>query len=145
MSTENQEQKRDTRWKPGESGNPAGRPPGAARKLKELREKIVEHVPAILEQLASKAKEGDAAAARLLLERALPPIKAMEEATPLDLPSGTLTERAEAILQAVAAGDLAPGQGAQLLTALGNVAKAREIDELSRRIEALEQRNGAAK
>jgi hypothetical protein len=77
-------------------------------------------------------------AARLLLERVIPPLKATEEAALLALPDGTLTEQGRAVLGAVAAGKLAPGQGAALLASLGTLAKLAEADELTRRIEALE-------
>ena len=50
-------------------------------------------------------------------------MKASEEPTPLLLPDGTLTEQGQAVLAAVASGELATGQGAALLTALGTLAK----------------------
>ena len=42
------------------------------------------------------------------------------------------------MLSAVSMGDLAPGQGAQLLAAIGALARVVEIDELTERIEKLE-------
>jgi len=42
------------------------------------------------------------------------------------------------VVGAVAAGDLAPGDGAALLASLGTLAKLTEADELERRIVALE-------
>ena len=45
------------------------------------------------------------------------------------------------VLAAVAAGELAPGQGAQLLTAIGTLGKVAELDEMAARITALEQRD----
>ena len=77
-------------------------------------------------------------AARLLLERTIPPLKAAEEAAPLVLPDGTLTEQGRAVLGAVAAGELAPGRGAALLGAMGTLARVVEVDELERRVAALE-------
>jgi hypothetical protein len=56
----------------------------------------------------------------------------------LDLPSGGLAAQAQAVIQAAAAGDLAPGQAAQLVTALSGVGKIIETTELMARIEALE-------
>ena len=129
---------RDNRkWKQGQSGNPAGRPPGTG-KVAALRKQIEEHVPGIITALVAQATTGDAAAARLLLERVLPPIRATEQAQAISLPDGSLTEQGKAILGAVAAGDLAPGQGAQLLQALGSMAKLIETDDLAARIAALE-------
>ena len=126
------------RWKAGESGNPMGRPPGTGE-LGKLRAAIAQHVPTIIEHLVSLAQAGDVGAARLLLERVLPPMKAVEQTQAIYLPSGSLTEQGRAVLAAVAAGELAPGQGAQLLTAIGTLGKVAELDELAARIAALEQ------
>ena len=124
-------------WRAGQSGNPRGRRPGTGEVAK-LRAAIAEHVPTILERLVAAALQGDVSAARLLLERVCPPLKATEEAAPLALPDGTLTEQGRAVLGAVAAGELAPGQGAALLGAIGTLARVAEVDELERRLTALE-------
>ena len=124
-------------WKPGQSGNPAGRKPGTGE-VARLRAAIAEHVPPIIAKLTAAALAGDVGAARLLLERVIPPLKASEESAALALPDGTLTEQGRAVLGAVALGDLAPGQWAALLASLGTLAKLTETDELERRIRALE-------
>lgn len=124
-------------WKPGQSGNPAGRPPGVG-KVAALRKQIEEHVPGIITALAAQATTGDAAAARLLLERVLPPIRATEQAQAITLPDGSLTDQGRAVLAAAGDGVLAPGQAAQLLAGLGSLAKLIETDELVARIAALE-------
>ena len=129
--------KKPGRWKPGQSGNPAGRRPGSGD-VGKLRAAMAEHVPALVKVLLQRALDGDVAAARLLLERTVAPLKASEEAAPIALPDGTLTAQGRTVLGAVAAGDLAPGQGAALLAALGTLAKLTEADELERRIAALE-------
>lgn len=131
--------KRPGRWKAGQSGNPAGRKPGSGEVAK-MRAAMAEHVPALLTVLVERALAGDIGAARLLLERTIAPLKASEETARLSLPDGTLTEQGHAVLTAVAAGKLAPGQGAALLASLGNLAKLTETDELTRRIEVLERR-----
>jgi hypothetical protein len=96
-------------------------------------------VPEILAGLVLAAKGGDVQAARLILERILPPVKAIEQAVALQLPEGgTLTAKASAVLSAAAVGDLAPGQAARLIAALGTLAKISEVDELAARIEKLE-------
>ena len=124
-------------WKPGQSGNPAGKPSGCGE-LQKLRAAIGEHVPEIINQLVTAARGGDIQAARLILERVLPPVKAIEQAQAINLPDGTLTEQGRAVLAAVAAGELAPGQGAQLLAAIGTLGKVAELDELAARITVLE-------
>jgi hypothetical protein len=132
------EKKKLGRWKAGESGNPNGRKPGTGEVAK-LRESIAAHLPEIITQLVAKAVEGDAQAARLLLERVLPALKPMEQPVELTLPADCgLTAQGAAVVQAVAAGTLAPGQGAALLTGLGSLARIKEIDELEKRITQLE-------
>ena len=131
-------------WRAGQSGNPRGRRPGSGEVAK-LRAAIAEHVPTIIERLVAAALQGDTGAARLLLERVCPPLKATEEPAPLALPDGTLTEQGRAVLGAVAAGELAPGQGAALLGAIGTLARVAEVDELERRLTALEARTPGAR
>ena len=129
-------------WAKGQSGNPKGRPPGAGEVAK-LRAAIAGQVPAIIQSLTAAALAGDVQAARLLLERTLPALKPAEQAQALHLPDGTLTDQGRAVLAAVAAGELAPGQGAALLGAIGTLARVAEVDELARRIEALEGKHAA--
>ena len=131
-------QKPPNQWKPGQTGNPKGRPPGVSA-ITKLRASIAGEVPEILASLVVAAKGGDVQAARLILERVLPPVKATEQAVTLQLPEdGSLTDQGWAVLAAVSAGSLAPGQGAQLLAAIGTLAKVTEIDELEARLTKLE-------
>lgn len=125
-------------WKKGQSGNPRGRKPGTGQ-IAKLRAAIGERVPELLAAMMAKALEGDVGAARLLLERAIAPLKGIEQAVTLQLPNdGTLTAKASAVLSAAAAGELAPGQAAQLIAALGTLAKISEVDELAARIAKVE-------
>jgi|GEM_PF-4537850 len=59
----------------------------------------------------------------------------------MDLAGATLSARAAAVLDAVAAGELAPGQAAQLVNALGTMAKIIETDDLAQRVAKLEERH----
>ena len=128
------------KWAPGQSGNPNGRPRGSGQ-VGALRKQIEDHVPEIITAMVAKATEGDAGAARLLLERVLPPIKALQQASPIALPDGSLTEQGKAVLSAIGMGDLVPSQGAQILQALGSLAKLVETDELAARIKKLEEQH----
>ncbi len=126
-----------SKWKPGQSGNPDGRKPGSGQ-VAQLRASIAEQVPGILARLSDAALSGDVGAARLLLERAIPPLKAAELPVEVSISGDSLTEQASRVLASAADGDLAPGQAAVLIGALANVAKIAETDELLRRIERLE-------
>lgn len=74
------------RFKPGQSGNPAGKPKGAVNKLTILRNKILQRsetlvlndMEDILKAVIAQAKKGDMTAARLILDRVLPTRKAVE-------------------------------------------------------------------
>ena len=130
-------------WKKGQSGNPAGRPKGSGDVAK-VRAAIAAQVPALLAKLMAQALEGDTSAARLLLERAIAPLKAAEQPQAVSLKGETLTDQGRAVVAAVAAGELAPGQGAALLGAIGTLARVAEVDELAARVAELEKRHGNA-
>ncbi|WP_347278890.1 DUF5681 domain-containing protein [Plasticicumulans sp.] len=130
-------------FRKGQSGNPKGRPKGRKTTAQALRERITERAGEVLDTVVDAALAGNLLAAQLLLSRCIPPARG--QAVPVELPAlavaGTLTEKADAVLAAVGAGELAADTGAQLLGALGTVAKIRETDELEARIRALEARD----
>ena len=128
-------------WKPGQSGNPAGRRPGTGE-VARLRAVIAQAVPEILDRLVQQAREGDMQAIKLLLERTLPPLKPMALPEPLPVPAtGSLAERAEAVLAALAAGQASPDAAEAAMAGLATLARLRVIDDLERRIAALEERS----
>ena len=61
----------------------------------------------------------------------------------MDLPEGNLAQQAHAVVQAVADGDIAPSQAAQIISALGGVAKIVETTDLLDRIAKLEEKQNA--
>jgi hypothetical protein len=121
------------------AATPKGKKPGSGE-LQRLRASIAGDVPEILAGLVTAAKGGDVTAAKVLLDRVFPAVKPVEHTQELDLPEGgTLTAQGRAVLCAVAMGELAPGQGASLLAAIGSLARVTEIDELETRIATLEK------
>lgn len=127
------------RFAKGNKASP-GRPPGRGV-VAELRDKLAQDVDKIIVVLREQALAGDPQAIRILLDRVLPSLRPVELPTPLDLPVGNLAQQAHAVVQAVGAGDIAPSQAAQIITALGGVAKIIEATELLARIEKLEAAN----
>lgn len=127
-------------FKPGQSGNPSGRPKGSKNVAGRLLGELEDDLPALLEATKKKALGGDTAALRLLLERTLPAKKPEGKAVsiPALIDAQTLTDKATAIVDAIASGDIAPDIGAQLISAIGATAKITEFDDLLKRIEALE-------
>lgn len=74
------------KFKKGQSGNPAGRPKGACGRYTAFRERVDESIEGLIEVLIKKALEGDMAAMRLLLERAVPKVLPEQESQFVDLP-----------------------------------------------------------
>lgn len=135
--------KRDHLFKKGESGNPAGRRPGSLDWRAKLRKEIEAHTPGIVATLAEQAMAGDTSAARLLLERALPPLRAQSQPLALaasDIPrASNLSEAAVAVFHLAAEGKISVEEATGLLTALGGVAKIREVDDLVSKVASLEE------
>lgn len=129
-------------WPKGTSGNPKGRPKGSGL-AGELRKAIASDAGHIVAAMIERAKEGDVQAARTLLDRILPAYK--PESAPVHVPgladAGTLAERAQAALQAAGEGDIGPDTAAALVGAVATLARIHELDEIERRIAALEARN----
>lgn len=131
-----------TRFKKGQSGNPAGRPKGTKNTSAELRKAIAAELPEILRTLVAEARTGNAQAAAVLLSRALPPLRPTTEAPEIAIAGTTLAERAEAITAAAMSGSLSPDAATQLIGVVAQQARIIETSELEERITALEKRNG---
>ena len=128
-------------WKPGQSGNPKGRPPGSRNRVTLVALVAMEEgADAIAKKIVEMAKQGDMSAARLVLERLVPPAK--ERPILLTLPDTSsadgVAKAQAAILQAVAAGDILPGEAATLAGIVEARRKAVETQELEARITELE-------
>ncbi|CAG1020078.1 hypothetical protein MTYM_00049 [Methylococcales bacterium] len=133
------------KFQKGRSGNPAGRPAGTS-KPDTLRQSLGAHVPAVIDAVVQKAKKGDMAAAKLILDRTVPAVKPRELRIAIELPeAGSLVERGDAVINAIASGTLLPGQGKDLLAALTAQARLIESTELLDRIAAIEAAQKAKK
>ncbi|RKD75785.1 DUF5681 domain-containing protein [Kushneria marisflavi] len=130
------------RFKKGRSGNPAGRPKGSVNT--QLRKQLEPHTPALVEKVVQAALAGDMAAMKLCLDRILPPLKASAQTINVDLPNdGSLSDTARAFVDAAARGDIPGDLAAQLVQAIGQTARVIEVDDLQRRLEALERSQDA--
>ena len=98
-------------FKPGESGNPTGRPKGIIDKRSELRSLLETHAKEIIEKLIERAKIGDDVAMRLCVDRLIPRVKP-DEGINFELPEGRLDtgdnmlQIANDLTKAVASGQL---------------------------------------
>ena len=126
----------ESKFTPGKSGNPKGRPKNQTATIL-LRKAIVDAMPEIIQGLIDAAKQGDVGAATVLLNRCVPALKA--EAQTINLPiKPALVEQGAAIVKATMSGNIAPDVGAALITALSNQSRIIEINELTKRLEILE-------
>lgn len=137
--------KRDTRFKPGQSGNPAGKKPGTRNRISQVLEDLMsDEAEAIARTVAEAAKGGDMQAARLVLDRLCPPRKG--RAVTFDLPpistAADVLKAMGAVLQAVAGGDLTPDEGQAMAGLLEIKRKAIETAEIEARLAALEAKGG---
>ena len=127
-----------TQYKPGQTGNPNGRPKDKTPATL-LRKSIIGEMPEIINTLVGLAKGGDVAAAKVLLDRCVPSLK--PQAQPICLPvNGTLAEQGGEIIRATMAGQIPPDIGAQLITALSNQGKLIELQELTERLSRIEKK-----
>ena len=118
-----------------------GRPPGRGQ-VAELRAKLIDgHLPKIIEKLVELALAGDVSAAKALLDRAIPAMKAQAAPVSLPVPAGTLTEKALALLTAALDGSLPPDIASELITALSRIVSIEQATELKARLDALEYKD----
>ncbi len=127
-----------SRFKPGQSGNPKGKPRGTKHASTKLRDVIAADLPSIVGTLVSRAKDGDVHAASVLLSRCLPALKPQSDPPDAPLSGTSLSERAEAIAAASLAGELPPSTATELMTVLMQQARISEVSELAERLERIE-------
>ena len=131
------------KFKPGQSGNPKGRPKGAMDRRNRLRALLEPHADALVAKVVELARDVDTTALKLCLERLVPPMKPQDDPVTLPMFKGTLSDRGNAVLGAMANGAVTPATAADMLKALAAQARLVEVDELASRLAALEARAAA--
>lgn len=133
-----------TRGKPFEPGNP-GRPKGARHRTTLAIEALLEGQHEALTQKAiEKALEGDTVALRLCLDRLAPTRK--DAPITIDLPpvrsAADAVAASAAVLAAVSAGDVTPGEAGAVMSLLTAHKTIVEAGDLEARVAALEDQKG---
>ena len=140
--TENTGRKQDTRFKPGKSGNPAGKPKGSRNATTVAMQALLDgESGAITRKAIELAKGGDMAALRLCLDRILPPRKdrPVTFALPPINSANDAAAAISAILAAVSSGGVTPGEAAEVSKLIDTYVRVVEATELHERISALER------
>ena len=129
------------RFKPGQSGNPAGKPKGARHRTTMAIEALLEgQAEALTQKAIEMALSGDGVAMRLVLDRLVPPRRDRHIAIELP-PVKTATDATAAsgkIVDAVASGEITPNDGAEVGKILDVHVRNIELREFEERLAALE-------
>jgi hypothetical protein len=129
------------RWLPGgESPNPSGRPKGLGW-TQQMRQRLRdESALGVLSAMHRAALGGDTQAAKLLLERVLPPMRSGDDEVHVPNAHGSIADKARAVAAQIVDGTLAPAVGADILAALQQAQAVVDAAELAQRVADLEQR-----
>jgi len=125
------------RFKAGTSGNPAGRPPS---QYSQIRQQLTEAKDGIIQAVIQAALDGDMSAARIVMDRLIPPLKPIAQSVQFEITADSSPlELAREILKSTASGQIPPDLSSQLITSLANLCRIEEVEELRLRISALEK------
>lgn len=134
-----------TSWKPGQSGNPKGKPKGTRNRATLLAIAAMEgDLDEIVRSVIEAAKKGDMTAAKLVIDKLVPAAKdrpvSLKLPQALDIPSCLKAQAA--VVDAVTSGDLLLGEGQALSALIENQRRALETLELEQRLRAIEEKLG---
>jgi len=138
----NTDQKQVTgRFKPGQSGNPKGKRPGTRHKNTMLAMALMEsEVQGIARAVIESALMGDLTAAKLIMERLIPPAK--DHPIDCKLPKvksvSDLAGFTAALLAAVAAGKIGASEAEKLCKIVSAHQGSVELSDINDRLTALE-------
>ena len=128
--------KSSTTFKPGSSGNKAGKPVGTTHRAK-FRAMVNPDMPDLVKAVMTAAKNGDMTAARIIMDRVIPSLRPTSDN--LDLrTTGSLAKRGEAILAALTSGRVSPESARVAMSVIVDQSKLIEQSEVLTRIESLE-------
>lgn len=129
-----------TAWKKGApSPNPAGRPPGVPALATALRDAVEARKDDIVNTLLDKAVQGNPDALRLVAERFAPAMRATF--APVEIPglkqAQNLSERVQAVQNALADGVVSADHAAAILAGLRDAELALQVEALREELSRL--------
>jgi hypothetical protein len=137
MSTE----ARKVRGRPFPPGNP-GRPPGSKNKITQILEQLVEgQAEQLVQKVLQQALAGEVSSQRMMLDRCWPPRKAqpINVTIPPIKSSDDALAAIAAICRELGEGRLTPDEITALSSVIGRSIQVIEIQDLERRVAALEE------
>lgn len=143
MTAKTAKKQRGKPFKPGQSGNPGGRPKGSRHRVTLAVEALLDgEAEKLTRKAVELALEGDTTALKLCLERLCPPRKDRPiDAGAIKLPplkASNLAQAQAAVARALAGGRLAPSEADALARVLEAHRKAVEIQDLEERLAKIE-------
>ena len=126
-------------FKPGQSGNPAGRKPGTLNKKLEL---LRSNDKKLQKKVLDMAMEGDVAALKIIADRLWPRMRSQSAPVSIDARSDDIADQGRKIIDAALAGEVTPDVLRDLLMALYAQGRLIELTELERRLRELEKLDG---
>lgn len=133
-------------FKKGESGNPKGRPKvrGDRRtdRRDDMRALFADRAPELVQKVLELALAGDTTMLRLCVDRLVPALRPVDAPLAIPIPTGSLVEQGQAVVDALASGKLTADQAQAVMGVIQGQAKVVETDELAREVAALEKERG---
>jgi Family of unknown function (DUF5681) len=127
------------RFKPGQSGNPRGKPRGPNYATKFMESLKKGDSQAIIQAMVEKARNGSVAAAELILSRLMPvPTgRRVSFEWPEGLDSESIGKAFDAIMVGVGAGQITPDEGLQIANIMKLKAQIMDTDQIQKEIAEL--------
>jgi uncharacterized protein DUF5681 len=134
-------------FQPGQSGNPAGRPPGARNKATVIAEMLLQgEAEELTRMVIDCAKRGSTSALRMCLDRLVP--RSRHRTIAIELPPLKSAADAASVVAAVtaqvAAGEITPREGGEMLKLVDVFLRTYESTILEERVKRLERRSGSS-
>ena len=125
----------------GQSGNPAGRPPGARNAATRLAEAMLaDAAPEITRTTLQRAYGGDNALLKAAFQKVMPPrARTVALALPEIACVADLVPAVAAVTRAAVAGEISPYEAGELARLIETTARVGELADFDRRLAALER------
>ncbi len=128
-------------FKPGQSGNPAGRPRGSRNKRTVIAEQTLdEHAAEVTQAVIDRAKNGDPTSQRMCMDRIAPPLR--HRLLDFDLPelktAGDALVASSAIIQGATQGKLTVAEANGLMRLVRGFIAILEVADFEQRLARLE-------
>lgn len=130
----------NTKFKPGQSGNPKGRPRGSGDKRNKYRTLLEPHAGKIIQAVIDRGLDGDNTCLKLCMDRLVAPYRPQDAVFEIGIAGGSLTDQGRNVLSAMSKGHLSATDATAILSALATAGRIIEMDELEKRLSELEKR-----